>query len=146
MLLISHRGNINGKSDYRENDVPFVVDALNNKGYDVEIDVWFLGGNFALGHDYPQRGVSKSFLKTKGLWLHCKNAEALSRLSTDSGCNCFFHDEDSVVLTSKLYLWTYPGVALFDNSICVLPELFPDQDMSKAAGVCSDFIERYRND
>ena len=53
MRLISHRGNINGKQPHLENEPKYVNDALK-KGYDVEIDLWFVDGFFWLGHDKPQ--------------------------------------------------------------------------------------------
>lgn len=143
MILISHRGNVSGK-DYTQENSDYRIRKVLDMGYDVEIDVWFLSKGFHLGHDYPEVSVSDVFLETEGLWIHCKNAEALSKLSRNPKCNCFFHNRDEVVLTSKLYLWTYPGALLADNSICVLPELFPNQDISKAVGVCSDYIERYK--
>lgn len=145
MFLISHRGNINGKNPDRENSPDYILEAISY-GYDVEIDVWFDGNVFVLGHDSPQYKVSSVFLKQKGLWIHCKNINALNKLIIKSECNCFFHNIDDVVLTSKKYLWTYPGKQLYSNSICVLPELFTDCIVFDAAGVCSDFIVRYKRD
>ncbi len=39
MILISHRGNINGKNEIRENSIFYIMEALS-MGFDVEIDVW----------------------------------------------------------------------------------------------------------
>ena len=50
MLLISHRGNINGKFESYENE-PNYIDKALSLGYDVEVDVWFVDDNFYLGHD-----------------------------------------------------------------------------------------------
>lgn len=143
MRLISHRGNINGPNSDRENSPDYILEAIFS-GYDVEIDVWFDNNAFILGHDSPQYEVSKEFLIQKDLWIHCKNINVLSKLIKYSECNCFFHDSDDVVLTSKNYLWTYPGRQLYDNSICVLPELSEQCNISNVAGVCSDFIEGYK--
>ena len=38
MILISHRGNLNGKSD--EENHPNHIDITLRQGFDVEIDVW----------------------------------------------------------------------------------------------------------
>ena len=48
MILISHRGNLNGTSPF-ENHPEYIQKALL-KGFDVEIDVWFFGdGGYWLG-------------------------------------------------------------------------------------------------
>jgi hypothetical protein len=73
MILISHRGNISGPNPERENQPEYIAEALN-KGFDVEIDVWFTEGKFMLGHDEPQYEfpfelIDQAFPK---LWIHCK--------------------------------------------------------------------------
>ena len=40
MILISHRGNINGKFKSWENE-PTYIDKAISEGYDVEVDVWY---------------------------------------------------------------------------------------------------------
>ena len=62
MILISHRGNIDGKNSEKENTVAYITEALD-KGYHCEIDVCkFDGKQFYLGHDEPQESVSMSWL------------------------------------------------------------------------------------
>ena len=144
MILISHRGNLNGKSD-RENQLEYINEALN-QGFDVEVDVWDIFGSYFLGHDEPQYLVKKDFLKNKHLWCHAKNIEGLYSMLEDD-IHCFFHQEDDVTLTSMGYLWTYPGKQLTEKSICVLPE-FEDKKSKvilpkNVAGICSDFIVRF---
>ena len=77
MRIISHRGNIRGRVPGRENAPSYIDCALGN-GYDVEIDVWSLDGEFWLGHDGPQYKVTWNwfFKRQDNLWLHCKNAQA----------------------------------------------------------------------
>ena len=41
MILISHRGNVNGRFEDWENKPEYINDALN-LGYDVEVDVCLL--------------------------------------------------------------------------------------------------------
>jgi hypothetical protein len=53
MILISHRGNLNGPNPERENHPDYIWEALR-AGYEVEIDVWWVEGKFKLGHDEPQ--------------------------------------------------------------------------------------------
>ena len=60
MRLIAHRGNINGRNKKRENEIVYILEALN-LGYDAEIDIrysrskndYFLGQmNFNQLHEY----------------------------------------------------------------------------------------------
>lgn len=145
MRLISHRGNIDGKTD-AENHPTYILSTIE-KGYDVEIDVWSIDDKYYLGHDEPQYEIEPSFLEQAGLWCHAKNIAALHHM-TSLGAHCFWHQEDDVTLTSRGYLWTYPNKELFSNSVCVLPEIqkdFFDAASSSAVGICSDFIINYRS-
>ena len=40
MILISHRGNIDGVNKLKENKINYINEAIKN-GFDVEIDVWY---------------------------------------------------------------------------------------------------------
>ena len=44
MILISHRGNLNGLS-VRENEPEYIHESLVHD-FDVEIDVWYIDGEF----------------------------------------------------------------------------------------------------
>lgn len=144
MRLIAHRGNINGKKLSLENNPNYIKDAII-KGYDAEIDVWFVEEKFILGHDEPQYKINKSFLQdySENLWIHCKNLEALFHLNQEKNLNVFFHDVDDATLTSHGYIWTYPTKQLMANSVCVMPELGVNGDIKKCYGICSDFIANY---
>ena len=147
MILISHRGNLNGKQLDNENHPDYILRALV-AGYNVEVDVWFIDSKFKLGHDKPTYDFPfKLFKKYFGkLWLHCKNVEAMVTLNEFSNqhlLNYFFHQEDDITLTSKGYIWAYPGKQPIKNSIAVMPELNKD-DLTKAIGICSDYIEDYK--
>lgn len=142
-MLIAHRGNINGKIEERENSPDYIVDAIV-KGYNVEVDVWYINGSLFLGHDKPQYQIEDVFLYKSGLWIHCKHVEALEYLSNRfTFLNIFMHKDD-VVLTSKGYLWTAPGYPITPKSIAVMPELVARWDISNAYGVCSDYPNDYR--
>jgi len=139
MILISHRGNLNGKTD-RENHPKYIGDAIY-QGFDVEIDVWCFGdGGYWLGHDKPQYHVDENFLENPRLWCHAKNIEALYKMNINSLIHCFWHQEDDVTLTSRGYLWTYSGKQLTSNSIAVLPDKKPEVEV---AGICSDYITEW---
>ena len=144
MILISHRGNINGPDEIKENSVDYILEALS-QGYDVEIDVWRNNDQWYLGHDEPEYPVEESFLLTEGLWCHAKNLSALRGLLA-LPVKCFWHQEDDYTITSNGMIWAYPGKPLTGNSICVMPERFAKEfeDLTQCVGVCSDFIRRYR--
>jgi hypothetical protein len=137
--IIAHRGNTDGPSAW-ENKPEHVLAALS-KGFDVEVDVWLIEGKIYLGHDDPDYEIEASFLKDTRFWCHAKNIAALD-LMMKMGVHCFFHNVDDVVLTSKGFLWTFPGKILFSNSVCVMPELHAPTD-SVFYGICTDHATKY---
>jgi hypothetical protein len=148
MILISHRGNINGKIVERENQPEYIDEAIS-LGYDVEIDIWGIDGELFLGHDEPQYPTDFDWLKERSsnLWIHCKNIDALLYFTDIDYSlelfNYFWHETDTVTLTSENWIWAFPGKQPINGSIAVLPEIYND-DVSDAAGVCSDYIEKYK--
>jgi hypothetical protein len=147
-LLISHRGNISGKNPTKENSLVYILNALE-QGYDVEIDVWNINENeLYLGHDEPQYKVTLDWLKlySSDLWVHCKNINALlffKDVPWRYNFNYFWHENDTVTLTSKGYIWAYPGKQPISKSIAVLPETY-NENVQGCFGVCSDYIEKYK--
>jgi hypothetical protein len=144
-MIISHRGNINGRFESYENE-PNYIDKAISDGYDVEIDVWFSNDNLFLGHDNPQYGVNFEWLADRitKLWIHCKNVEAINYFQECRlDFNYFWHETDTVTLTSKRYVWAYPGKQPIRNSIAVMPEI-NDDDVSFCIGVCTDYPEKYK--
>lgn len=141
MIFISHRGNLNSKNEERENSPYYILEALG-RGFDVEIDVWFVDEKFYLGHDKPQYEVNVEFLINDKLWCHAKNVEALLRMQ-NYDIHYFWHEKDRVVLTSKKYVWAYPAMNYPTFSIAVLPEMY-NSDITNCSGVCSDFILDYK--
>lgn len=142
MKLIAHRGLLEGPDKSKENRPDQIVAAWT-KGYDCEIDLWVQHNELWLGHDSPQYRVLENFLSMGPSWIHAKNLEALRYLVTTE-FNYFWHQEDYYTLTSKGYIWTYPGHELTDLSIMVLPELIdPSLQNTKDVncfGICSDFV------
>jgi len=141
MIYISHRGNISGPNEKFENKIDYIQNALD-KGYDVEVDVRFENDSFFLGHDYNQVEVNKNFLLNKKIWCHAKTKDALSALEKIKAHH-FWHQEDDYTITSKGFIWTYPGKSLLTSSICVLPEIANYKEIN-CLGICSDYIERYK--
>jgi len=144
MKLIAHRGNINGPNPEKENH-PDYINAAIKSGYDVEVDVWLINDKWYLGHDNPEHEIKYDFLLDFQLWLHAKNGEAFEELFKNNHLNSFWHTTEDWILTSKKYIWTYPNKKLFANSICVLPELGFNGDLSICYGICTDYIIKYQN-
>ena len=144
MIFIAHRGNVKGIDPTRENSPSYIFEA-QSLGYDVEIDVWRSDNKWYLGHDDPQYLIEEAFLLQEGLWCHAKNMEALEALHK-LGANFFWHQNDCYTLTSRGYIWAYPGKALCSNSICVMPERFSNEthNFDNCVGICSDNVEHFR--
>jgi hypothetical protein len=141
MIFISHRGNLSGKNTDQENS-PFYIEKALSQGFDVEVDVWFLNGNFYLGHDKPQYEIDYGFLINEKIWCHAKNIESLFEMKKYV-IHYFWHENDTVTLTSKNYVWAYPTKDFPNNTIAVLPEIL-NSEIKKCKGVCSDFIKEYK--
>ena len=140
MILISHRGNLNGPSKKSENHPDYIQNALD-EGYDVEVDIRIFKNKLYLGHDEPQYVVSDEYVKNKSLWCHAKDVVALEKLKKLNAIY-FWHQNDDYTLTSNGFFWTYPGIKLIKNSICVLPEAASYHEIS-CSGICSDYIKKY---
>ena len=136
MKSISHRGNLVGSSDY-END-PNQIKAVLNMGYDCEVDLWVKNSKYYLGHDEPTHEVKRSFLQQRGLWIHCKNLQALEQVPSKT--NYFWHQNDNFTLTSREYIWTFPEKNVGKKSVIV--DNSPDWREKKynCFAVCSDYI------
>jgi len=145
MILISHRGNINGPIFEAENKPEYIDDTIH-LGYEVEIDIWIIEGILFLGHDEPQYGITLDWLNKRKdkLWIHCKNIEAIEFFNTLLGTyNYFWHQEDTVTLTSKNFIWAYPGKQPIKESIAVMPEIYKE-NITQCIGICSDYISNYK--
>ncbi len=141
MFLISHRGNLNGVESENENSPNYIKNAISH-GFHVEIDVWDVAGTYYLGHDDPQHIVNKEFLSNNRLWCHAKNIDALHHMLKD-GIHCFWHQSDDVAITSKGFIWTYPGKNLTNKSIAIFLGP-PEDDFDKnISGICSDYIQQF---
>ena len=117
--LIAHRGNIIGPNIDEENKPEYLIKTIN-KGFFVELDLWVVNNKLYLGHDNPQYIIDYSFLSE------------------------YKDNSDECVLTSKGYIWTYPGKTLTDKSICVMPERTVNTDnLNICAGICTDYVLEY---
>lgn len=140
MIYISHRGFIDGSDKNIENN-PDQIKFLLSKNINIEVDIHFYKNKFYLGHDEPVYEINSGFLENKLLWCHAKNYEALDALrKTDA--HFFWHQEDDYTITSKGFVWVYPGKPLIKNSICVLPEK-NNLNFSDCYGVCTDYLNKF---
>lgn len=142
MKIIAHRGNLEGPNKYTENKPETICSAIEY-GFDCEIDIWRIDDQLWLGHDEPQYVTSLSFLTQyhNGLWIHCKNIEALIYLKDDF--NCFFHDKDLYTLTSRGHIWGNITSPCNSSVIQVMPEHSPYPFTKEIAGICTDYPIRY---
>ena len=150
MKLIAHRGNLNGPNLGSENH-PYHIEDCIDKGYDVEIDVRYdpKTERLWLGHDTPDYPVTWWWLAGRAdhLWIHCKDITTLHQFSNaTNGYNYFWHETDKYTLTSKNYIWTFPGRPFCRKSVIVMPEWSDyDWDLLRATncyGICTDYVEK----
>lgn len=148
MKLIAHRANVNGPNPLTENH-PDSVDSAISMGFGVEIDLRMINSKFYLGHDEPQYEIPLQWLfdRVDDLWIHCKNLKCLKHLNSSYlDLNYFWHQTDDFTLTSKNYIWTYPGKEITTDSIAVMPETSISLDNFSALskwncfGICSDYV------
>lgn len=139
MILISHRGNLSGPDPEKENRLDYIQSALD-QGYDVEIDVW-ASKKIWLGHDGPQYECPMNFLvkNFRKLWIHCKNIDSLEILTEVKMLNIFWHEEDDYTLTSKNFIWTYPGKQVCNKSVLVVDDA-TNYAGPPCFGLCSDYL------
>ena len=144
MKIISHRAYIDGEDPDVENH-PAAIQALLDAGLGVEIDVWYIDGEYFLGHDDPKYHIQETFLEQEGLWCHAKNKDALEHMLA-SGVHCFWHQEDDYTITSRGYIWAYPNKETSGkNTVLLFPERYPEIDEQKYDFICTDYINKYLN-
>jgi hypothetical protein len=141
---ILHRGLLAGPNKELENKESELWDRMH-KGWDIECDVWYDNETWRLGHDGPNDNIQNvnALLTHPRAWIHCKNLAALQKCLEIGGVNCFFHDVDTAVLTSKQFIWAYPGYIVEGKmGVCVMPERhgFSMTELSKTGSVCSDYL------
>ena len=156
MIIIAHRGNVDGPNPERENSPDYINEALS-MGYDVEIDLRTKDKRLYLGHDKAQYLVNLEWLykNRERLWIHCKDRESLEFCSsTDMNLHYFWHDRDSYTLTSKAIGWVMVGQIPYNNSIIVLPESISYYDkyegkydrILESKGICTDKCNHYQKE
>ena len=136
MIIISHRGNLNGKDDALENNPNHIAEL--SKVHQVEIDLWRINEEIFLGHDNPNYRIYNNFFNSN-LWVHCKNLQAASYMA-NTNFNWFWHENDKMTITSKGKIWCFPGVHV-KNGITVMKTY--TENLPEVAGICTDFFLKY---
>lgn len=138
---------MNGPGKDLENR-PDRINEISNNGIYVEIDLHVIKDTLWLGHDEPQYKITEDFLDNYMLVTHAKNLDALTYMvKNKSHHNYFWHTDDDYVLTSRKWIWAYPGSPLNNSCIAVIPETIMPVDQIKTLdvyGVCSDYIDLIR--
>jgi len=145
MIIIAHRALLDGPNKQLENR-PDQIEMAIEENFNVEVDVRVIENRIFLGHDNPDFEVGETWLKeiSPFAWFHCKNIDALIYFKNNSSRHYYFwHEEDTLTLTSKEYIWVYPGKQPVKGSIAVMPELHNDI-VDQCIGICTDFPYEYR--
>ena len=151
MKIIAHRGNLNGPNPAEENYPDYIQSAIR-QGYDVEIDLWVEDNELWLGHDEPAYKIYKGWLNERHnrLWIHCKNLDALEHCSMYKDLNFFAHESDPYVVTSRGYIWAYPGYYGKTATVMVMPEYKEQLNLAITRlpnhyGICTDYAQRVKD-
>lgn len=144
MKYIAHRGLLEGPDSGLENH-PHQIEKALQQGFDAEVDLWVVDSQLLLGHDAPQYFTDIEFLSKPGLWIHAKNLTALEYLNAiPHALNYFWHESDQFTLTSRGYIWTYPGKELTKRSVMVMPETVDSTlgicKNAECYAICSDYV------
>lgn len=149
MRFISHRGNIIGPKPDKENR-PSYIDSAIQLGYDVEVDLRFINGEFWLGHDEPQYQINTSWIikRKENIWYHCKDIySSFELIKLNSNLQFFCHSSDDYVLTSVGKLWVH-NLDNGNSNFCIIPLIDLPQVESYEGnlqfGICSDYIYECR--
>jgi hypothetical protein len=156
MIIISHRGNLDGPSP-AENS-PEQISLAIKRGFFVEVDAWRIGKECYTGHDaptYPLVNVGKRIV-----W-HAKNLEAAMMFEPFKQ-KWFSHNVDAFAVVNnwntkkKKVLWGFPdsfnaSVCGIVNAIVIIPgDNFEDYKSEIMCGlwfgVCTDYpvsLKRY---
>lgn len=152
MLLISHRGNINGTDSDNENTISYLKTALRNN-FLVETDIIYYKQKYYFGHcrDSIKEEICLDFLNENldKMLLHCKDIESLNFIKSFNKFNYFFHERESYALTSFKWLIShssnYEEKLDIKDTIIMLPEKFGLSKiaLNNCSGICSDIISFY---
>ena len=136
--FIAHRGNLTGPEPSFENQIEYLLHAYDTCGA-VEVDIQSHNGQLYFGHDDPQESVVTDLIMQDNWFCHAKDLESLGKL-LELGAHTFWHQQDTVTLTSRGYIWCYPDVYPIDKRAIWLDfeDKFTDLELVGGWGLCSD--------
>lgn len=142
LILVSHRGNLDGVQEDLEN-TPNYLQAALREGFAVACEVVAVHGAFLLPTKAGYYPLPYALLSNPRMWFL-----AADGITLDALCAVNAHAVPAcapVTLTSVHYLWCLPGADLTPRSIAVFPEYANSGwlDSAEPAGVCSNEISRY---
>ncbi|NJO64536.1 MAG: hypothetical protein HC836_42255 [Richelia sp. RM2_1_2] len=158
MIIISHRGNINGVDIYENNPYKILEKAALLPDFHFEVDIWNHNGKYFLGHNGPLFDFDEKLLSiAPRLWFHCKNLDALRSIAKEKSkkwrwCKFFFHNQDycAPVLIknpeNNIYFtyWVYPNLDCKSDGVIVHLD-GPLHKKYNWMGVCTDNPVQWRN-
>jgi hypothetical protein len=144
MIIIAHRGNLDGSNPKQENE-PFYIDTAINKNFVCEVDVWYINGELFLGHDKPQYIVDSQWIteRKNNIIIHQKNIECCLCPALVAS-NRFTHNTDDYAMTSFNVGWTVRKELLNENTIWVINNKKEYLKNLNLLGICTDYANYYR--
>lgn len=155
MIVIAHRGNLNGPNPELENSPDYLRKAVYEHDCLVEYDLWVDNDDqFWLGHDKPQYKTDWKFIREMDEWayVHCKNHQALSTLLADLKYGQFFYHENDpfTLIYGHRWIWAYPSLTngYDERTIMAMPEMVGIENRTQLKGpilgVCTDYPIRWK--
>ncbi len=143
MIIIAHRGNLNG-IDENEHSPLNILRCLKSE-LDVEIDAHWYNDELWMGHDKPVYKCPPSYLTNKHIWFHAKDLESLEFL-VKINAHVFWQQKDEYTITSKGFLWAFSNQHV-TSDICIHASLTKShpyspvmKDISPTCyGICTDY-------
>ena len=146
MILISHRGNLDGRIPEKENSEEYIDTAIK-LGFHVEIDVRTNNNELYLGHDEAQYLINLNWLidRSEFLFIHVKDFESFNFLINYDKLKIFFHTcEEHVIINNTKLLWSHDLKNISKKSIIPLLSLddikLHSHLKNDVFGICSDYI------
>ena len=142
--LISHRGNLSGKT-INENHPSYILSAFDACDM-VEIDCWIVHSRLYLGHDGPMYSCGFDFIhdNVSKLFVHAKNIVMLEYILDHKNIHGFWHENDQHTITSHGYIVAFPNNPLTKRSICMSPIGYPEVEVIGCYAVCCDNIQGWK--
>lgn len=136
MIIISHRGNLEGRTELENS--PAQIDEALNQFLPVEVDLRKYKGEIFLGHDEPQYKIDWDWLLDRPtLIVHVKTLDLIDDIASKD-IEWFYHVNEPVTFTSRGLQWSMPGY-FFKHGISVELGTYDPNIAQNVAGICTDY-------